>query len=97
MKVIQVIPNLYMGGAEIMCENLTLELKNMGVDVKIVSLYSCETPITERLQENGIEIIFLDKKPGLDFSIFKKLKKLFMLLFKINSTLQLQAKLLQNF
>ncbi len=78
MKVIQVIPNLLMGGAEIMCENLTLELKNMGVDVKIVSLYSQKTPITERLKESGVEIIFLDKKPGMDLSIIKKLKKLFL-------------------
>ena len=77
MKVIQVIPNLLMGGAEIMCENLTLELKNMDIDVKIVSLYSYETPITERLKENGVEIIFLDKKPGMDLSIIKKLKKVF--------------------
>ena len=57
MKVIQVIPNLLMGGAEIMCENLTLELKNMGADVKIVSLYSCETPITERLKDAGVDHI----------------------------------------
>ena len=77
MKVIQVIPNLLMGGAEIMCENLTLELKNMGVDVKIVSLYNQKTPITERLKESGVEIIFLDKKPGMDISMFKKLKKVF--------------------
>ena len=77
MKVIQVIPNLYMGGAEIMCETLTLELIKNGVEVKIVSLYNCETPISQRLIEAGIEIVFLDKKGGLDLSIIKKLKKLF--------------------
>lgn len=78
MKVIHVIPNLCMGGAETMCENLTMELKAQGFDVKIVSLYSFETPITERLKNAGAEIIFLDKKPGLDLSIIKKLKKLFL-------------------
>lgn len=77
MKVIQVIPNLYMGGAEIMCETLTLELARKGVEVKIVSLYNYETPISQRLAEAGIEIIFLDKKGGMDLSIIKKLKKIF--------------------
>lgn len=77
MKVIQVIPSLCMGGAEIMCESLTIELAKKGIDIKIVSLYSYETPITERLIKAGVEIIFLDKKPGIDLSILKKLKKLF--------------------
>jgi glycosyltransferase involved in cell wall biosynthesis len=77
MKVIQVIPNLYMGGAEIMCETLTLELVRNGVEVKIVSLYNYETPISQRLTQAGIEIVFLDKKRGMDLSIIKKLKKIF--------------------
>ena len=77
MKVIQVIPNLCMGGAEIMCEALTLELAKNGIEVKIASLYSCETPITQRLIQAGIQIEFLDKKPGMDLSIITKLKKLF--------------------
>ena len=77
MKVIQVIPNLYMGGAEIMCETLTLELVRNGVEVKIVSLYNYETPISQRLTKAGIEIVFLDKKRGMDLSIIKKLKEIF--------------------
>ena len=77
MKVIQVIPNLYMGGAEIMCETLTLELVRNGVEVKIVSLYNYETPISQRLTQAGIEIVFLDKKRGMDLSIIKKLKKIY--------------------
>lgn len=77
MKVIQVIPNLYMGGAEVMCETLTLELVRNGVEVKIVSLYNYETPISQRLTKAGIEIVFLDKKRGMDLSIIKKLKEIF--------------------
>ena len=77
MKVIQVIPNLYMGGAEIMCETLTLELVKNGVEVKIVSLYNYETPISQRLIQAGVDIVFLEKKRGMDLSIIKKLKKIF--------------------
>lgn len=66
-----------MGGAEIMCETLALELVKNGVDVKIVSLYDYKTPISKRLTRAGIEIIFLDKKRGIDLSVIKKLKKIF--------------------
>lgn len=77
MKVIQVIPNLNLAGAERMCEALTLELINKGIEVKIVSLFSYNTPITQELIHAGVEIIFLDKKRGMDLSIIKKLKKIF--------------------
>ena len=77
MKIIQVIPFLSMGGAEIMCENLVYELKKLGHEVIIVSLYNKKTPVTERIEESGIEIKYLDKKGGIDFSMFGKLKKLF--------------------
>lgn len=77
MKVIQVIPNLCMGGAETMCEALTLELVKNGIEVVIVSLYNYQTPITERLIQSGVRIAFLDKKRGLDLLIIKKLSSLF--------------------
>ena len=77
MKVIQVIPTLNLAGAERMCETLTLELIKKNISVKIVSLYSSHTSITEKLTQLGVEIFFLDKKPGLDLSIIKKLKDIF--------------------
>ena len=77
MKIIQVIPFLGMGGAETMCENLVYELKKLGHEVIVVSLYNKETVITQRLKEASIDVRFLDKKDGFDFSMFKKLKKLF--------------------
>jgi len=77
MKVIQVIPNLNMGGAEIMCETLTIELMQNGIDVSVISLFNHRTPITERLIKKGVKIDFLDKKPGLDLSIIRKLKTIF--------------------
>lgn len=77
MKIIQVIPTLCMGGAEIMCENLTYELKKLGNEVIVVSMYDKKTPIAERLENAGIDVRYLGKKSGIDFSIFAKLKKLF--------------------
>ena len=77
MKIIQVIPVFGMGGAEIMCENLVYELKKQGHEVVVVSLYTKKTPITERLEKAQVNVRYLDKKSGFDFSIFGKLKKLF--------------------
>ncbi len=77
MKIIQVIPFFGMGGAETMCENLVYELKKLGHEVIVVSLYSKKTPITQRLEKSNVDIRFLDKKDGFDFSMFRKLEKLF--------------------
>ena len=77
MKVIQVIPFFGMGGAEIMCENLVYELRKLGHEVVAISLYRKKTPITERLEKLGADIRYLDKKDGFDFSMFRKLKRIF--------------------
>ena len=76
MKIMQVIPYFCFGGAEIMCENLTNALANAGQEVFVVSLYAERTPIARRMEEAGIRIVYLDKKPGLDLSMVPKLKKL---------------------
>ena len=75
MKVIQVIPNLKLAGAEIMCENLIYGLKKLGHDVTVISLYNNRTAITERLENAGIDIRYLGKKKGLDLSIIGKIKR----------------------
>ncbi len=76
MKIIQVMPFFGLGGAEIMCENLVYELKRMGHEIIVVSLYNKQTPITERFAKEGIDIRYLDKKDGFDFSLFGKLNRL---------------------
>ena len=68
MKIIQVIPLLDLAGAETMCENLTNGLLKLGHEVTIVSLYDYHSVITERMQQNGVDIIFLNKKNGIDIS-----------------------------
>lgn len=76
MKVLQVIPSFHIAGAEIMCENLCYSLKNCGCDVVAVSFYSDHTAITNRMEQAGIQLVYLNKKLGLDVSIYQKLFKL---------------------
>lgn len=75
MKILQFMPEFGLAGAETMCENLSVELVKRGHDVTVVSLYKFESPITMRLQTAGIEVVYLNKKPGLDFKLFFKVRK----------------------
>ena len=76
MKILQVIPYFCFGGAETMCENLTYALKAMGHDVTVVSLYDRHTPISDRMEQAGVKILYLDKKLGMDVSMVPKLLKI---------------------
>ncbi len=76
MKILQVIPYFCFGGAETMCETITCALKNMGHDVVVVSLYGERTPISRRMEEQGIRILYLDKKLGMDVSMVPKLMEI---------------------
>ena len=75
MKIMQVIPYFCFGGAETMCETLTYELKKMGHEVCVVCLLPERTPISRRMEEAGVRMIYLDKKLGLDLSMIPKLTK----------------------
>lgn len=76
MKVLQIIPCFRFGGAEIMCENLILAQSAQGCSVTVVSLYDEHTPISRRVEAAGIRVIYLDKKLGLDVSMFGKLTRI---------------------
>ena len=76
MKILQVIPYFCFGGAETMCENLTYALTDLGHQVTVVSLYNEKTPISQRMEEKGIRILYLDKKLGLDLSMVSKLRRI---------------------
>lgn len=77
MKIVQIMPEFGLAGAETMCENLTYELVKMGHEVIVVSLYDFHSAITDRLEESGVIIKYLSKKPGIDISIISKLRLLF--------------------
>ena len=76
MRILQVIPYFCFGGAETMCENLTYALLEQGHQVSVVSLYAERTPISERMEQAGVQITYLDKKLGLDVSMIPKLAKI---------------------
>lgn len=80
MKIIQIMPEFGLAGAETMCENLSYELIRQGHEVVIISLYTFHSPITDRLENSGVKVVYLDKKPGLDFSIIMKLVKVFKMI-----------------
>ena len=77
MKILQIIPSFELAGAETMCENLCIALKKQNQNVIAVSLYSKHTAITERLEEFGVPILYLNKKSGFDISMYAKLAHLF--------------------
>lgn len=73
MKVLQIIPCFRFGGAEIMCKNLILAQAKLGCSVTVVSLYGEYTPIARQVEAAGVRVIYLDKKLGMDVSMFGKL------------------------
>lgn len=77
MKILEIMPDFNLAGAEIMVENLCYELSKRH-EIMVVSMYHCETAITERLKSNGINLVFLDKKNGFDWLTTQKLKKVIL-------------------
>ena len=74
--VLQIMPEFGLAGAEIMCESLVYEfLKHEECEVVVVSLYDYQSAITQRLEKRGVNVIYLDKKQGTDFTIIRKLIK----------------------
>ncbi|WP_289823158.1 glycosyltransferase [Muribaculum intestinale] len=77
MKIVEIIPQLHMGGAEMFTVNLCNELVEKGHDVTLV--------VTNSLMKYGhfskfvdarINLISMDKRDGADFKLFFRLTKL---------------------
>lgn len=77
MKIVQIMPEFGLGGAETMCANLAIELARKGYEVIVISLYNTHTSITENLEKNKIKVLYLNKKSGLSASIIFKIKAIF--------------------
>lgn len=77
MRIAQIMPAFGLAGAEIMCENLTYELQLRGHKVIVISMYDYHSAITERLENKGVDVRYLYKKSGLDFSMIYKMRKIF--------------------
>lgn len=75
MRICQIIPDLPMGGAETMCVTLSIELKKMGHEVHVISLYDCDTILSRRLTDAGIPLKCMGKKPGPDLTCIPRLRR----------------------
>lgn len=76
MKIVQVMPDFGLAGAETMVENLSCGLAAEGCDVLVISFFDLHTAITERIENRGIKIEYLGKKRGFDPSIVSKMRKI---------------------
>lgn len=72
--IVHIIPSLEIGGAEMMLEGLVLEQSKNHV-VFIISLYNYNTDISNRIINNNIKVIFLNKKHGIDLKLLFSLRK----------------------
>lgn len=75
MKIVQIIPTLGIGGAETVCESLSKALASLGHHLTIISLFTEKTIITSRMEAEGLSIIYLDKKTGIDLRCIIRLRK----------------------
>lgn len=76
MKIMQIVPSFEVGGAETMCAGLCKALAAMGHQVVAASLSSIPTQITRQLAEAGVDVRYLDKKPGMDLGCVGRLRAL---------------------
>jgi glycosyltransferase involved in cell wall biosynthesis len=74
MRVLQLIPDIGIGGAERMMTHLACELKRRNHEVAVVSLFPPHgNELEARLRTAGIEIFYLGKKLGLDTRMYPAL------------------------
>ena len=79
-RILEIIPTLGVtGGAETFYTNLLISFAKQGYDpahLKAVCLYKDSNSIfAQKLRKAGIDITFLDKKPGIDFKVARELRK----------------------
>ena len=77
MNILQVIPEFGLAGAETMCEALCYEIQRSGkYNLFVASLFDYHSPITDRMEQKGINILYLHKKPGIDVRMIWRLYRL---------------------
>ena len=76
LKVLIIISNLKIAGAQKMVEQLALAIDKTKFEVHVVSLSSALNTVIERkLIDNQIPLVFLNKKSGVSIGAFFKLSK----------------------
>lgn len=75
-NILLVIHSLKNGGAETMVEYLARGLMELGYSVVVLSLHNTKSDITERMSEEGISLLTLDKQKGLDLRVPLRIAKI---------------------
>lgn len=78
MKVMQVVPSIDFGGAELMAVNLARGLRDRGISVSLVSLYDCSVgPLRTMIDTDlrGVAYESLGKRVGFDPKIVGRLRE----------------------
>ena len=79
-KVLIIIPTLLQGGGQKFVLDLAQGLSKSKYEIKILVYYDltaqCFEERIEELSMNRVDIVKMDKRVGLDFSFFRKVKKI---------------------
>jgi len=76
MRILQLIPNLPVGGAERLMTDLTLGLRDRGNDVAALSMSSPLGSVHEqRLAEAGVRVYYLGKRQGPDPRMYFRIRR----------------------
>ena len=77
IKVLQITPSFGVGGAEKLVLEYLLNNNKENMQMKAVSLYGSSNTVYDHIiKESGLDVVYLDKKPGIDISISKKLYRI---------------------
>lgn len=77
IKIIIVVPAFNLGGAERMATYLALYLNKDRFDVSIISNSpKVNNELTKMLEQHNIQVFYLNKKKGLDITLYPRLYKL---------------------
>ncbi|MDC3416601.1 glycosyltransferase [Aquibacillus salsiterrae] len=77
LKVLQVIPSFGVGGAEKLVLDYLTYFDKEKVDIKAISMYGNKNTIYDDfIRDKGLNVVYLDKKPGVDLSMVLKMKKI---------------------
>lgn len=77
VKILQIIPGFGIGGAEKVVLDYLTYLNNDEFEIRAISMYSNQNTHYDKLIESrGLNVFYLDKKPGLDLSMIKKIRSI---------------------
>lgn len=77
IKVLQIIPSFGIGGAEKLVLDYLTYFDDNSVEIMAISLYCKKNNMYDKfIEENGLKVIYLDKKKGIDLTMMKKLNNI---------------------